>query len=333
MLHVESLRSRPRPGTASRSAARAAGESRSTRGSPTSRSSRDLRSALARAAWPGRLSGTAGLHATVDPLDARFDAIDLAGELRGLPLRLRRGRVAAPRTRVGDSADCELTSGSNRRRGRRAFDLEAARRRSTWTRSSPQLDRSAAAASTGALIADPDARRLVLDEPSARGLVEARALELGDYVGGSLMDSRARPASPPQQPLALTRRGRRARARRRCDADAHARAISRARRRLQRIAVDASRAETGQLRRSPRAAASRSGTWRGSVERLDIDEMLLGDWRLRDPRRSRSARGPRRSRRAASRTSPARAGARSSARRPRRRPARAVRAELRARNR
>jgi translocation and assembly module TamB len=229
------------------------------------------------AGWPGRFDGTAVLRGSIEPTPtARLESVALAGELRGYTL-------AASGALEWTAPDRWVFEGFRVQSGASVVVLAGS------------LDRAALRLDVDAEVADLDwlvpgvsgrlAADLSLDgswqEPRGRGSLEARALGYrGSSIGRLEIDGELGLA--PDTPLALI-----------IEADAVTRGP---------LTVDSVRAElagttadhrvSGEARAEDWRAtlAARGGRegdrWRGTVERVAIDQMLLGDWRLTEAARA-----------------------------------------------
>lgn len=222
--------------------------------------------------WPGRLTGTAQLNAAVEPLEARFTDVDLAGELRGYPVALR-GAVTrgAPRLwqfaplRVESGTSVLVAEGSIDDRSL-ALDVDA---------DVAQLDAVVPGAS-GGLTAD---LRLggSIDEPSASGFVEARALEVRGFEARRVR-VQGQGGFTPDMPLDLTLEG-----------DGFARGNLSADTVRAHVAGTTARHRVTAQARAPDWQASvgasgglADGVWGGAIDALGVD-LVVGAWRLEQP--------------------------------------------------
>ncbi|HEX5048557.1 MAG TPA: translocation/assembly module TamB domain-containing protein [Gammaproteobacteria bacterium] len=233
--------------------------------------------------WPGRLTGTAKLHATVEPLEAQFTAADLSGILRSYPVTIRGGatRSAPDRWQL---AALTLTSGDAN-----TFVLDG-----SIDSSALALDVRADLVQLGVLV--PGASGALagsvtfggtFDAPTARGEISGRALDVAGVRFARLAVSGAA-GLPSSTPLDLT-----------IEADGVRRGAIEAdsvRARLDgttgaaRIGAEASAADwTGKL--AAAGGVDEAWVWRGTIDSLEINEMLLGGWRLEEP--ARASLGPR----------------------------------------
>jgi translocation and assembly module TamB len=234
------------------------------------------------AAWPGRLDGTAHLQAGLTPeRNVALDAIELSGALRGYPVTLGGAASLTGRDHVRLDA-LRLDSGSNRVVLTGAVDRE-------------RLDLSVDAALDELDLLVPDATGALTAavtiggtwrEPRGDGQV---ALRNAAYAGITLerLDVRGAAGLAADAPVALTveaaglargpLRVRELDATVDGTADAHT-----ARLELAAEGVSAAAAATGGFD---------TGVWRGTLDRLDIDEQVLGPWRLESPAALGAARG------------------------------------------
>ena len=225
-------------------------------------------------AWPGRLDGTARLRAGLAPEpNAALDAIRLEGELRGYPVTLG-GAAAVTGTDRFRLDALRLDSGSNRvvltgALDRETVDLVVDAKLDELDLLVPDVD--------GALTA-----QITVDgtwqEPRAEGRI---TLIDAAFAGVSLerLDVRGAAGLAPNA---------------RVDLDLDAAGIARGPVRVRELAatvdgtaaahtarieltaedVDAAAAATGGLT---------AGVWQGTLDRLDVDEKVLGPWRLESP--------------------------------------------------
>ena len=226
------------------------------------------------AAWPGRLDGTARLRAGLAPEpNVALDAIALAGELRGYPVTLGGAATLTGRDRVRLDA-LRLDSGSNRVVLTGALDRE--RLDLAVDAELDELDLlvpDAVGALTASLTVGGTWR-----EPRGNGEI---ALRDAAYAGVVLqrLDVRGTAGLATDAPVALTveaagiARGpigiRELGARVDGTAGAHTARVD-----VAADGVSATAAATGGIR---------GGVWRGTLDRLDIDEEVLGPWRLESP--------------------------------------------------
>jgi translocation and assembly module TamB len=232
-------------------------------------------------AWPGKLSGTATLNTNFAPAFlTRFDALDLRGELRSYPVKVggaaevtagNHWRLAPLRVDSGPNVivlDGELDSETL------AVNVDA---------TVEQLD-FVWPGVTGALIAKVDFSG-TWQELRGSGAFEARNAQIGDYSVETL-NVAGEAGLAPGTPLTLDIRATGAK----------------------RGAIDANdvqvsfRGTTSALRATLEAhaddwvaSAAASGavaglTWRGSIDRIEFDEMILGDWRLDGAARASAGR-------------------------------------------
>lgn len=227
--------------------------------------------------WPGSLTGAAKLHATVVPLEARFTSADLNGRLRSYPVTIRGGatRSAPDRWQL---AALTLTSGDANK-----LVLDGSVDSSTLA-----LKVDADLVQLGVLV--PGASGALagsvtfngaLDAPIARGELSSRSLDVAGVRFARLAVS-GEAGFPPGTPLALT-----------VDAEGVARGLIEAESVHARLDGTTGAARIGVDARAADWSASLAATggldaahvWHGTVETLEFDEMLLGDWRLEAPTR------------------------------------------------
>ncbi|HEX7236756.1 MAG TPA: translocation/assembly module TamB domain-containing protein [Gammaproteobacteria bacterium] len=226
------------------------------------------------APWAGRLDGTAHLRAGLRPEpNAALDAIELAGELRGYPVTIRgaasltgsdRFRLDALRLDSGSNR-VVLTGGLDRERLDLAVDAKL-----------DQLDLlvpNADGALTAALTVDG-----TWQEPRGRGELSLRNAAFAGITADSL-DVRGTAGLAADARVALTieaaglARGPLHLLKLDATVDGTAGAHA-ARIELAAEDVDAAAAATGGIS---------GGLWRGTLDRLEIDEKVLGPWRLESP--------------------------------------------------
>jgi translocation and assembly module TamB len=235
---------------------------------------RDFDPGWIRADWPGRLTGTVGLRAELGPAaQVRFDALDMSGELRRYPVALRGAATfVAPdhwrleSLQLDSETNLVLLDGTLERAG---LDLAV-------TADVEQLGLLWPGA-VGALTAE-----ISVDgswqEPHARGTMDARSLRLENVTFDRLtVDGEIGLA--PAAPLALLVEAHGV-ARGLVSADS-VRATFAGTTGAQRIDVEAQAGEW--LAKVAASGGLTAGVWRGSIDSLDVDEQLLGQWRLTDP--------------------------------------------------
>ncbi|HXS78732.1 MAG TPA: translocation/assembly module TamB domain-containing protein [Gammaproteobacteria bacterium] len=225
-------------------------------------------------AWPGRLDGTARLRAGLRPEpNAALDAIALAGELRGYPVTLRGAAAVMGSERYRLDA-LRLDSGANRvvltgALDRERLDLDVEAKLDELDLLVPDVD--------GALTAN-----LAIDgtwrEPRADGEIALHDVTYADVTVQRLdVRGAAGLAADARVDLDVAAAGLARGPVRVSELDAivdgtagaHAARIE-----LTAEGVDLSAAATGGLA---------AGVWRGMLDRLDIDEKVLGPWRLESP--------------------------------------------------
>ncbi len=226
------------------------------------------------AAWPGQLDGTTRLRASLVPEPSvALDAIELSGELRGYPVTLSGAAALTGRDRVRLDA-LRLDSGANRVVLTGALDGDGLD--VTVDAELEQLDLLVPNAA-GALTADVTLGG-TWREPRANGEVTLRdaayagvTLQRLDVRGTAGLDSAARVALT-LEALDLARgplRIRELEAAVEGTAAAHT-----ARLELAADGVSAIAAARGSFG---------AGVWRGMLDGLDVDERVLGPWRLESP--------------------------------------------------
>ncbi len=225
------------------------------------------------AAWPGRLDGTTRLAAGLAPApNAAFDAIDLTGELRDYPVTLRGAAAFAPGSARLDAL--RLDSGTNYVLATGTFDAS-------------NVDLAVTADLVNLDLVVPDAGGSVEGEialtgtwaePHARGRLAARELV---YAGVTIaeLDVDGAIGLAPSTPLSLT-----------MTADG----VRRDSVRLDRltttlVGTTAMHTATIEARGDQwRATAVADGGWNeqlwsGVLQRVEIDEPVLGAWELDTP--------------------------------------------------
>ena len=225
-------------------------------------------------AWSGRLDGTAALRAGLSPEpNAALDAIALSGELRGYPVTLGGAAAITGRDRVRLDA-LRLDSGSNRvvltgALDRERLDLVVDAELDELDLLVPGVDGTL----TAALTVDG-----TWQEPRGNGRV---ALENAAYAGITLarLDVRGAAGLAADAPVDLTveasglARGP-VRVQELAATVAGTGAMHDARLELKSEDVDATAEATGGVS---------AGVWRGTLDTLEIDEKVLGPWRLESP--------------------------------------------------
>jgi translocation and assembly module TamB len=226
------------------------------------------------AAWPGHLDGTAKLQAALLPEpSAMLDGIDLAGELRGYPVTLR-GAAAMPQLGRARLDALRLESEDNYVVLTGALD-----RTSVDLRVDAELEKldllvpNVAGALTAALTVDG-----TWQQPHAKGSLAARDIAVAG-VTLERLDARGEVGVAPQSALALT---------------IEATGVARDPLRVGKLraafegttAAHTGRIDVGGDEWSATVAATggiADSVWRGTLERVEIDEQVLGPWRLNAP--------------------------------------------------
>jgi translocation and assembly module TamB len=226
------------------------------------------------AAWPGRLDGTTKLRAALAPQpNAAFDAIDLAGTLRNYPVTLRGaatlpepGRFVLDALRLESDANYAVLTGTL---DRTSLDLAVEAELEQVDLLVPNVGGALAAS----LTVDGTWR-----EPRARGSLTGSGIA---FAGITLerLDLRGEAGLAPDARLALTVDV--ARATRDPVSIGSVSAALNGTTAAHTVSVDAG---TGDLRATVSATGAAEGTsWRGTIERLDVDEPRLGPWHLDVP--------------------------------------------------
>jgi translocation and assembly module TamB len=225
-------------------------------------------------AWPGRLDGTARLQAGLAPEpNAALETIELGGELRGYPVTLRGAAAVTGSDRFRLDA-LRLDSGANRvlltgTLDRERLDLAVDAKLDELDLLVPDID----GALTAALTVDG-----TWQEPRGNGRVTLSNVAYAG-VGLERLDVRGEAGLAADARIDLTVEASglaRGPVRvRELDATVDGTgAVHDARVEVRADDVDATVAATGGLS---------SGVWRGTLERLEIDEKVLGPWRLEAP--------------------------------------------------
>jgi translocation and assembly module TamB len=226
------------------------------------------------AAWPGRLDGTAALRAALAPEpNAALDAIALSGELRGYSVTLGGAAAITGRDRVQLDA-LRLDSGANRvvltgALDRERLDLAVDAELDDLDLLAPDVDGAltAALAVDGTWQEPRGSGQIALRDAAYAGITVAR-LELRGVAGlaaDAAIDLTMEASDLARGPvrvreLVATLDG---------TAAAHDARID-----LRSLDVDATVEATGGLS---------AGVWRGTLDTLEIDEKVLGPWRLEAP--------------------------------------------------
>lgn len=225
------------------------------------------------AGWPGRFDGTTTLEAGLRPTpNAAFDAIDLTGELRDYPVTLSGAAAFAPGSARLDAL--RLDSGMNHVLATGTFD--AANVDLAVTADLDNLD--LVIPDAGGSVEGEVALTGTWAEPHARGRVAARELA---YAGVTVMDLDADGAIglSPSTPLSLT---------------VTANGVRRDTVTVDRVtttlvgttAMHTATVEARGDRWSTTAVADggwSTNVWSGVLQRVEIDEPVLGAWELDTP--------------------------------------------------
>jgi translocation and assembly module TamB len=228
-------------------------------------------------AWPGRLSGSSALRTEFAPMFfARFDALDLEGRLLGRPVAIRGAAEVAGGNRW-QLAPLELASGANTLALNGVLDTETLALEADAT--VPRLELLSPDV-TGALIAKLSFAG-TWREPRGSGALEARTVRVGDYAV-DLLTVVGEAGVAADTPLMLDIRAEGAR-----------RGVVEANDvRLELTGTTSALDATLEASADDwLASAAASGsvadlTWRGSIDALEIDERLLGDWHLESAARA-----------------------------------------------
>jgi translocation and assembly module TamB len=232
-------------------------------------------------AWPGRLDGTARLRAGLAPEpNAALEAIELTGELRGYPVTLRGAAAVMGSDRYRLDA-LRLDSGSNRvvltgALDRERLDLVVDAKLDELDLLVPDVDGALTAALTvdGTWQEPRGDGHITLSGASLAGIT----LERLDVRGTAGLAADAR-IDLNVAGLGIARGPVRVRE---LDATVDGTAAAHtARVELTAEDVDATAAATGGLA---------AGVWQGTLDRLEIDERVLGPWRLESPAAMRIGR-------------------------------------------
>jgi translocation and assembly module TamB len=237
----------------------------------------DFDAAWVDARWPGRLRGTASLHAALAPVvRAEVGDLALAGELRGYPITIGGGATFTAPGNVSLAA-LRLESTGNRTVLTGTFDAD-------------NVDLRVDAELTNLDLLVPGARGAVnasgtlggtWRDPYARGRIAARDVALASFTLTEL-DANGEAGLASTAPLALT---------------IEAAGVARGPVTVERIqatvtgttamhaaTVAAAAADwDATLEASGGAVARGGGEWRGVITSLEIDEHVLGPWRLEEP--------------------------------------------------
>jgi translocation and assembly module TamB len=226
------------------------------------------------AEWPGRLGGRTHVRAALQPVvTATLDGVDLAGQLRGYPVTLSgAAEVTAPN--AWRFAPLTLESGTNRvvaegmvdvERVDLAIDAAVADLGLLWPGLRGALDGQATLSGTWA-------------EPRARGEIAARDLEFAEFSAQRL-DVRGEIGAAPLAQLDLT-----------IEAEDFRRndiGVGRVRAKFAgTTAVHSVELALDEEQWRVTAEASgglAGGLWRGTLAALELDERVLGPWRLEEP--------------------------------------------------
>jgi translocation and assembly module TamB len=231
--------------------------------------------------FPGRLSGTASLRSVFKPsFEARFTDANLRGELRGYPVAIG-GAARVEQGNLWTLDALRLDSGPNQ------VTLDG------------KLDTEKLSVKVAADVDELDLLLPGVDggltgtvdfggtwrEPSGSGRFEASGLAIGDYrVERLAVDGRAGLAPGTRLDLTIDAADI---ARGAFDADTVRVTFA--------GTTSALRATLDAQAEDWHAAAAASGaiaslTWRGSIDSLNVDEKVFGDWRLAEPARASAGR-------------------------------------------
>jgi translocation and assembly module TamB len=228
-------------------------------------------------AWPGKLSGTSTLRTEFAPaFFARFDALDLDGELLGRRVALRGAAEVAGGNRW-QLAPLELASGRNTLLLNGTLDTETLALEVDAT--VPEIE-----------LLSPDVTGVLIGklslagtwrEPRGSGALEARTVRLGDY-SVDLLTIVGEAGLAPDTPLTLDIRATGARRGVVEANEVHAELTGTT------SALGATlEAHADDWLVSAAASGSVADlTWRGSIDALEIDERILGDWHLESAARA-----------------------------------------------
>jgi translocation and assembly module TamB len=226
--------------------------------------------------WPGRLTGSAGVRASLAPLAWEVDALDVIGELRGHPIAAT-GAIASPeprrlrldQVRVESGPSNVVLDGELGGAPDQVLKLRVAANIADLSVLQPDLG--------GSLVAD-----LALEGswrvPRGTGTIEAFAVELEGYSAERLRLA-GQFGLGARDPLDLA-----------IEADVLARSpivVASVRGTIvgtaqaHQITVDAG-AERWESHAGVTGGLA-DATWRGTLQTLEIDEMALGAWRLTGP--------------------------------------------------
>jgi translocation and assembly module TamB len=227
------------------------------------------------ARWPGRLSGTAALHAALAPTaTAEVDDVALAGELRGYPVTIGGAATFTAPGRVG-LASLRFESAANHVALTGTFDAD-------------NVDLAVDAELTNLDLLVPGARGAVSAvgtlsgtwrEPQARGRIAARELAFAGFTLAEV-DVSGEAGLAPTASLAVT-----------IEAAGGARgpvtvegvsAVVTGTTDAHTVTVAATAADWDATLEA-NGGADTGGAWRGVVTSLEIDEHVLGPWRLEQP--------------------------------------------------
>ncbi len=225
-------------------------------------------------AWPGRLTGSAQLQAALSPGPiGELTAVDLAGELRGYRVSLR-GAAALTGPEAVRLDGLRLESGDNfvALRGAidgAALDLAVDAKLATLDLLVPDA--------AGSLTADV-AIGGSLQEPRGSGRLSLRDVAFAG-IAVERIDVNGAAGLAPTSPVALT---------------VEAAGIARDPLRVSELRVVTNGTTAAHTLRVEAAAdvlrgtvaatgGLRDGAWRGTIERIDVDEPRLGPWRLDTP--------------------------------------------------
>jgi translocation and assembly module TamB len=228
------------------------------------------------AAWPGRLDGSAELRAALLPEpSAMLDAIDLAGELRGYSVTLR-GGAAMPELGRARLDALRLESGTNYVVLTGALD-----RTRLDLRLDAELDQldllvpNVGGALTAALTVDG-----TWQQPHAQGRIAARDVAVAG-VTIERLDASGEVGLAPDAAVSLIVDG--AGAARGPVRVGTLRAVFDGTTAAHTANIDLGSASDDWSATIAAMGSVADGIWRGTVDRVELDEQVLGPWRLESP--------------------------------------------------